>query len=116
MMHARMSTATARRIAPLVRAVRAAAGAEPSAAEMVAEMDQQRYAGMGVMAREAAATGQLAVSEQECRDVIWATTDGQLWYELVVQRGWTDERYAEWLGRMWVATLVGAKRSRKVSP
>jgi hypothetical protein len=116
MLHARMSTTTARRIAPLIRAVRAAAGAEPSAAQMVAEMDEQRYAGMGVMAREAAATGQLAVSEQECRDVIWAMTDGQLWYELVVERGWTDERYAEWLGRLWVAALVRPKQSRKVSP
>ena len=107
-LHARMSTATARRMTPFVRAVRAAAGSEPAAAEMVAEMDRQRYEGMGVMAREAAATGQLAVSEQQCRDVVWAMTDGNLWHELVVERGWTDEQYAEWVGRTWVATLVRA--------
>jgi AcrR family transcriptional regulator len=112
MMHARMSTTTARRIAPLVLAVRSAAGTEPSAHEMLAEMDRQRYAGMGVMAAEAAKTGQLAVSEQECRDVVWAMTDGVLWHQFVVERGWSDGRYAGWLGRVWVATLVRPKRRR----
>ena len=106
MLHARMSTETARRMTPLVRAVRAAAGGESAAAEMVAEMDRQRYEGMGVMAREAAATGQLKVSEQRCRDVVWAMTDGALWHQFVVERGWPDEEYAAWLGEVWVATLV----------
>jgi AcrR family transcriptional regulator len=108
MLHARMSTATARRMTPFVRAVRAAAGGEPAAAEMVAEMDRQRYAGMGVMAAEAAKTGQLKVSEQHCRDVVWAMTDGNLWHELVIERGWTDEQYAQWVGEIWVAMLVRA--------
>jgi AcrR family transcriptional regulator len=113
MMHARMSTATARRMGPFVLAVRAAAGAEPSAAQMLAEMGRQRYVGMGVMAHEAAATGQLAVTEQECRDVIWTMTDGMLWHQFVVERGWTDEQYADWLGRVWVATLVKPRRARR---
>jgi hypothetical protein len=101
-----MSTATARRMTPFVRAVRAAAGSEPAAAAMVTEMDRQRYEGMGVMARESAKTGQLKATEQECRDVIWAMTDGNLWHELVIERGWTDEQYAEWVGAIWVAMLV----------
>ena len=69
-------------------------------------MDRQRLAGLGVMAREAVATGQLKVTEDECRDLIWATTDGHLWHQLVVERGWSDEQYADWLGRMWVTLLV----------
>ncbi len=110
--HARMWTATARRIAPLTLAVRAAAGAEPGAAEMVAEMNRQRLVGLGFMAADAAATGQLAVTEQECRDVIWAMSDAGMWHQLVVERGWTDEQFADWLGRAWVATLVVAQRGR----
>lgn len=105
-MHARMATATARRMTPLVLAVQGSSGAEESARAMVEEMDRQRYEGMGVMAAEAAKTGQLAVSEQECRDLVWSTTDGLLWHRLVQVRGWSDEQYADWLGRMWVATLV----------
>jgi hypothetical protein len=58
------------------------------------------------MAAEAASTGQLAVSEAECRDVVWSMTDGMLWHRLVSERGWTNERYAAWLGRLWVHLLV----------
>ena len=105
-MHARMSTATARRMTPFRLAVQAASGSEPSAAEMLAEMDRQRLAGMGVMAAEAATTGRLAVSEEECRDIIWAMTDGTLWHQLVNGRGWTDEHFADWLGQVWVDALV----------
>ena len=106
MLHAAMSTATARRMVPFLRALQGAAGTEPAAAEMLAEIGRQRLAGMTVMARDAAATGQLAVSEEECRDVIWAYTDGMMWHQLVVERGWSDEDFAEWLGRAWVAALV----------
>lgn len=105
-MHARLSTATARRMTPFSRAVQGAAASEPSAAKMAAEMERQRLAGLSVMASEAAATGQLKVSEEECRDIMWATTDGHLWHQLVQERGWTDEQYAEWLGRTWIAHLV----------
>jgi AcrR family transcriptional regulator len=105
--HAAFSTATARRIAPFLIALQGAAASEPAAAQMLAEIGRQRYEGIGVMAREAAATGQLGVSEQECRDVIWAMTDGMLWHRLVHERGWTDEEFAGWLGRIWVSALVG---------
>jgi len=106
MLQARFSTRTAARIAPFQLMVQAAAGAEPAAAAMLDEMGRQRLTGIGVMAAEAAATGQLAVSEEECRDVVWSTTDGMLWHRLVRERGWTNERYAEWLGELWVDRLV----------
>ncbi len=105
-MNAELFTGTARRIVPFLLMVQAAAGSEPAAAAMLAEMGAQRYQGMGVMAQGAAATGQLAVSEQECRDLMWATTDGLLWHRLVVERGWSDERFAAWLGALWVSMLV----------
>jgi AcrR family transcriptional regulator len=106
MLHAAFATQTAQRIAPFQLMVQSAAGADPTAAAMLEEMGRQRLAGMSVMAAEAAATGQLAVSEDECRDVIWSMTDGVLWHRLVIQRGWTNERFADWLGRMWTHLLV----------
>ena len=51
MMHARFSTATARRMTPFVRSVQGAAASEPSAAKMAAEMERQRLAGLSVMAQ-----------------------------------------------------------------
>lgn len=109
-LHAAFATKTAQRIAPFQLMVHAAAGADPAAASMLEEMGRQRLAGMTVMAAEAAATGQLAVSEEECRDVIWSMTDGMLWHRLVNERGWTNERFAEWLGRLWVDRLVKPTR------
>jgi hypothetical protein len=106
MLHASFSTQTAQRIAPFQLMVQSAAGADPNAAAMLEEMGRQRLVGMTVMAAEAAGTGQLAVAEDECRDVLWSMTDGTLWHHLVNERGWTSERFAEWLGRMWVHLLV----------
>jgi AcrR family transcriptional regulator len=106
MRHAAFSTQTAQRIAPFQVMVQSAAGADPAAAAMLEEMGRQRLVGLGVMASEAAKTGQLAVSEAECRDILWSMTDGVLWHRLVKERGWTNERYAEWLGRLWVQLLV----------
>ena len=101
-----LNTAIMRRTAPLLRALRGAAASEPAAAALVAEADGARLKAMEVHAAAAAATGRLVVSEEECRDVLWSTTDGTLWHRLVVERGWTDGRYAAWLGRMWVSMLT----------
>jgi AcrR family transcriptional regulator len=105
-LHAAFSTKTAQRIAPFQLMVQSAAGADPAAAAMLEEMGRQRLAGMTVMATEAATTGQLAVTVDECRDVMWSMTDGMLWHRLVTERGWTNERFAEWLGQMWVGLLL----------
>lgn len=105
-MQAAVFTQTARRIVPFLLAMQGAAASEPAAAEMLAEIGRQRLEGLSVMAREAAATGQLAVSEQDCRDIMWASTDGVLWQRLVNERGWSDERFQTWLGQMWISALV----------
>jgi len=109
-LHAAFSTETAQRIAPFQLMVQAAAGADAAAASMLEEMGRQRLAGISVMAAEAAATGQLAVSQEECRDIVWSMTDGMLWYRLVHERGWSNERFAEWLGAVWVDRLVRSPR------
>lgn len=101
-----LNTAIMRRTAPLRLAVQSAAGADPAVVGFLADIDRARLEGMAVHARHAAATGRLAVPEEECRDVLFATTDGTLWRTLVEGRGWPDERYSAWLGRLWVALLV----------
>jgi AcrR family transcriptional regulator len=110
-MQAALFTQTAHRVVPFLLAVQGAATTDPAAADMLAEMGRQRLAGMSVMAKEAAATGQLAVSEAECRDIIWATTDGVLWQRLVNERGWSDEQFEHWLAQLWISTLVAGASS-----
>jgi AcrR family transcriptional regulator len=113
-LQAALFTQTARRIVPFLLAMQGAAASEPAAAEMLAEVGRQRLEGLSVMARDAAATGQLAVTEQDCRDIIWATTDGVLWQRLVNERGWSDERFQDWLGRLWINALVAPTASQSI--
>jgi hypothetical protein len=104
--HAVVVTPVFRRITPLLRALQGAATSEGAAAAMLAEFDQRRLDAASRYARAAAATGQLAVSEQHCRDLLAATMDGALWHRLVAERGWSEDRYAQLLGIMWVAALA----------
>lgn len=104
--HAAAMTPVFRRITPLFRALQGAATSEPAAAAMLAEFDERRLDAAGHYAKAAAATGQLAVSEQECREVLGATLDGALWHRLVEEGGWSEDRFAQLLGTIWVATLV----------
>lgn len=104
--HAVVVTAVFRRIASLLVTLQGAAASEPEAAAMLAEWDERRLEACTRYAEAAAATGQLAVSEAECRDVLAATMDGALWQRLVAESGWADERFAAWLGRLWTSQMV----------
>ena len=104
--HAIFVTATNRRMSLLVDMLTGAAATEPAAAAMLAEWADRRIDVATKYARAAADTGQLAVSGDHCRDVLFATMDVSLWQRLVVERGWTDAQYADWLGRLWVDLFV----------
>jgi AcrR family transcriptional regulator len=95
-----------RRFVTLHRALEAAAASESSAADIVAEFDAGRLDACTEYAKAAKRTGQLAVSETECRDIFSATLDGSLWHRLVDERGWSDERFAAFLGDLWVSALT----------
>ena len=74
--------------------------------EALAEFDQLRLDAATQYARMARETGRLRVSETECRDVLAATMDGSLWQRLVADYGWTEDRFAAWLGELWISMLV----------
>lgn len=105
-LHAAFVTASNRRIAPLLDALIGAAESETDAVAMLAEWADRRLDVATRYARAAAATGQLGVTEEECRDVLFATMDGTLWTRLVGQRGWSDDRFSDWLAAIWISALV----------
>jgi AcrR family transcriptional regulator len=94
------------RTSPFIEAMRGAAAAHPEAREMLREMDRQRLTGMTLAAKELAEGDGLAVTEEEARDVIWATNPGDLWRMLVQERGWSADRFAEWLADLWKRMLL----------
>lgn len=113
-MHAALVAASNRRMAPLYHALQGAAATEQAAADLLDEYRARLLDVATKSGRAAGATGQLAVSEAECRDIVFATMDGALWQRLVAERGWSDERFAQWLGELWVSLLVRSRsRARK---
>lgn len=99
-------TAVFRRFVTLHRALEAAAASESSAADMVAEFDAGRLDASTHYAKAAKKTGQLAVSAAECRDIFYTTLDGAVWHRMVHERGWSDQRFAAFLGDLWVSSLT----------
>jgi AcrR family transcriptional regulator len=103
---ARLIASRNRRSAPLLRAIEAAAAAEPGAHAMLEEWKARLIDVATKFAHGAAETGQLAIAEDDCRDITYAMLDGALWHRLVVERCWSDERYAAWLSGQWQRQFV----------
>ncbi len=103
---ARHTTKRNRRSAPLLRAIEGAAASEPGARAMLDEWHGRVLDVATKFAQGAAATGQLAVSEDECSDIMYSMLDGHLWQRLVVERNWTDDQYATWLATQWKSQFL----------
>lgn len=96
------------RTCPLLLLVRAAASADPGAAEVWATLQQERLTGMTVFAAHLAEQGLLraGVEVDEARDVLWTHNSVELWDLLVNQRGWSPQRFGDWLAQQLIAALL----------
>jgi hypothetical protein len=63
---------------------------------------------MRQFAAELRHTGQLRddLSNEEVADVIWSMNAAESWLLLVGQRGWTPERFGDWLIDAWKRLLL----------
>ncbi len=48
------------------------------------------------------------VDARTATDLLWALSNEELWRELVVERGWSPDRYEQWLAKTLVAQLIDA--------
>jgi AcrR family transcriptional regulator len=76
------------------------------------ELLTERLNGMTMLGRHLLESGQLSdgLDFAEVRDVLWTYTAVELYELLVLERGWSVERYADWLGQAIISALM-AKRS-----
>ena len=88
--------------------IRAAAETDPEAAALWQHINDERLSGMGRDAQQLADEGHLRtdVSVDEARDLFWTCTSPELFELLVIKRGWTPERYGQWVGDTFIATLL----------
>jgi AcrR family transcriptional regulator len=96
------------RLSPLVPVLLEAAAQEPELDRRWQAMGERRARDMGELAAELDATGALRVPVDEARDLLFAFTAPEFWQLLVEERGWTPDRFEQWLSRAWQELLLRA--------
>jgi AcrR family transcriptional regulator len=88
-----------RRSGPLLRALLGAVATDAELKALWDEMEAWRLEGQGRFVGMLAERGRLrpGLSFEEARDVVWTLCSLAVHDLLVVARGWTSERYQEWL-------------------
>jgi hypothetical protein len=78
------------------------------AAALLDEYTRQRHEGQRQIARSLSRRGALRAElrQRNAEDIIHALMSPEIYRLLVLGRGWTPKRYAEWLGRTLVAQLL----------
>ena len=94
-----VTTAINQRTNDVYRVLVSAAGSDPAAAELLGEIRQQRDQGQGQIARSLARAHALkpGLRERDAADLIHALMSPEVYRLLVGDRGWTPERYQQWL-------------------
>jgi AcrR family transcriptional regulator len=91
-----------RRAAPIGRVLTVAADADPDAAALLARADAERLHGAREFARHLQRIGGLrpGISPTQAADVCWALNDGSMYQRLVIDRGWSHDRFRHWLAQV----------------
>ncbi|HMG25638.1 MAG TPA: TetR/AcrR family transcriptional regulator [Acidimicrobiia bacterium] len=94
-----VTTAINERTNEVYRVLVSAAGSDPAAAELLGEIRQQRDQGQGRIARSLSRAHALkpGLRERDAADLIHVLMSPELYGLLVGDRGWTPERYQQWL-------------------
>lgn len=96
------------RTAAIYRILASAAASDPDAATLLDELTRQRQEGQGRIARALARGGALrpTLRERDAGDLIHALISPELYGLLVVDRGWSPDRYERWLTETLVDQLL----------
>ncbi|MGV0743091.1 TetR/AcrR family transcriptional regulator [Mycolicibacterium sp. XJ870] len=96
------------RTAPSYRILVGAASSDADAATLLEDLNRQRFAGQGQLARSLARAGSLraGLRERDAADVIYALMSPEVYRLLVVDRGWPPERYEGWVTETLIDRLL----------
>jgi AcrR family transcriptional regulator len=96
------------RTAALVRVLESAAGLDADLRALNDDLRAQRQQGMSYLAALLHERGALRpdLTVEEAADVLWLFTDSAPYHRLVVEQGWSAERYEAWLAEGLLSLLV----------
>jgi len=100
------------RSAAVHRILADAARSDREAARLLAEITRQRHEGQRRIARSLARTGalQAKLRERDAADIIHALASPEVYGLLVLDRGWSAERYETWLRQILIDQLLPRDR------
>ena len=107
-LYARATRHIQERLAPLFSILREAAPTHPELAALWEEISQRRARNMRLLTADLATTGALRpdLAPEEIADVIWTMNSPEFYLLLVRERGWTPERFEQWLADTWGRLLL----------
>jgi len=99
------------RTAPVHRLLADAARSDADAAALLAQIARQRHEGQRRIARSLARSGALkpGLRERDAADVIHALASPEVYGLLVFDRGWSGDRYEDWVRAILVDQLLASR-------
>jgi AcrR family transcriptional regulator len=96
------------RAGPLLRVLVGAAATDPELARLWAQIEDERRSGQGRLTQLLADRSVLRpeLSAHEAGDLVWTLSSLAVYDLLVVQRGWSPERYRDWLAAVLARELL----------
>jgi AcrR family transcriptional regulator len=106
------------RVAPLFLVLRDAASVHPELAQVWQEITERRARNMRLLAADLAGTGELRpdLTVDEVADIIWTTNGSEYYAMLVLDRGWSPDRFRWWLLDAWSRLLLTEPSTARVAP
>jgi len=97
--------------------LRGAGVVAPELAKLEQQRERLRYDGEKSMITSLRDSGELrpGLSFQTARDIFWMLTGGDVYRMLVSERGWSLQKYQDWLAGTLVDLLLVPKRKSRIS-
>jgi AcrR family transcriptional regulator len=95
-------------VAAVFEVMTEAAKVEPDFERIIQKLNKQRLEHMTSAVQDIAANGPFRdnIDETYARDTVWTLTSGEVFLLLTRDRGWSKEKYAEWLAEMLIRALL----------
>ncbi len=96
-------------MARVYEAIREGARADPEVAALWRDVNAERRRGATTIVADVKARARLraGLDEDEAADVVWVLNDPVHFHMLVIERGWTEKKFEEWLTRALETELLG---------
>ena len=101
-------SAIGERARPVADIIRGAAAVDEEIAALWSRLEESRFQNMSRFVTWVAANGPFrgGISEADAAAIVWSLTSPEMQRLLRVERGWTTERYREWLAQTLTRTLL----------